>query len=123
MHFSQLADQLVGSKNPLYVIHDELRAEGTAIVDLVRGNVNAHGIVYPADLLAGIFAQALEQARVYVQCTGHTDGAPGTTRQRIEHAQLDPCVQHLAPPSPENQIDDLCTGVLHHVILLPGSPF
>ena len=65
MHFSRLADQLVGSKNPLYVIHDELQAEGAAIVDLVRGNVNAHGIVYPTDILAGIFAQALEQARVY----------------------------------------------------------
>jgi aspartate/methionine/tyrosine aminotransferase len=65
MHFSRLADQLVGSKNPLYVIHDELQAEGAAIVDLVRGNVNAHGIVYPTDILAGIFAQALEQACVY----------------------------------------------------------
>ena len=41
------AANLGGPKNPLYVLHERLKKEGHAIVDLVRGNVNEHGIVYP----------------------------------------------------------------------------
>src|SRR5437867_60760 len=65
MYFSHLADQLVGTKNPLYVTLDEMRVAGAPIVDLVRGNVNVHGIVYPTDVLSEIFADALGPARVY----------------------------------------------------------
>ena len=65
MHFSDLAGQLTGTKNPLYSLHDELRTQGTPIVDLVRGNVNEHGIVYPKDILSDILAQSLASAKVY----------------------------------------------------------
>ncbi len=63
--FSDFAANLGGPKNPLYALHDRLRAEGGGIVDLVRGNVNEHGVVYPPHLLAEILAHAAESARIY----------------------------------------------------------
>ena len=65
MHFSSLADSLTAPKNPLYLLHDELRAAGEPILDLVKGNVNEHGIVYPQDVLRQILLDATERARVY----------------------------------------------------------
>jgi alanine-synthesizing transaminase len=65
MFFSELAGRLGGPKNPLYVLHDRLRAEGKKVVDLVRGNVNEHGIAYPVDALKEILNAATEAARIY----------------------------------------------------------
>jgi aspartate/methionine/tyrosine aminotransferase len=65
VHFSELADELAGVKNPLYVQHDSMRAEGATIIDLVKGNVNEHGIVFPPETLREILAEAAEQARIY----------------------------------------------------------
>lgn len=65
MIFSELAENLGGSRNPLYLLHDRLKAEGAKIVDLVRGNVNEHGIVYPAEVLDQIVKDAAAQARIY----------------------------------------------------------
>src|SRR5262249_29448676 len=38
---------------------------GATVTDLVRGNVNEHGIVYPPDILAEILKGAAESARIY----------------------------------------------------------
>src|SRR5262245_20524309 len=65
MYFSSLAESLTASKNPLYLLNDELRREGHTVVDLVRGNVNEHGIVFPPDVLSEILRQAEVTARVY----------------------------------------------------------
>jgi alanine-synthesizing transaminase len=65
MHFSSIADSMSGSKNPLYVLHDELRGQGRAVLDLVRGNVNEHGIVFPPNLLSEILREAAEAACIY----------------------------------------------------------
>jgi alanine-synthesizing transaminase len=65
MFFSDFAANLGGPKNPLYVLQERLKTEGHAIVDLVRGNVNEHGIVYPPDTLEDILAKAADAARVY----------------------------------------------------------
>jgi aspartate/methionine/tyrosine aminotransferase len=65
MRFSSLADSLTAPKNPLYLLHDELRAAGQPILDLVKGNVNEHGIVYPQDVLGEILQDALAHAKVY----------------------------------------------------------
>ena len=65
MFFSDLAANLGGQRNPLYTLHEELKAEGTTIVDLVRGNVNEHGIDYPPELLREILAKAADAARIY----------------------------------------------------------
>ena len=63
MRFSSLADSLTAQKNPLYILHDELRASGQPILDLVKGNVNEHGIVYPQDVLTQILQEATISAR------------------------------------------------------------
>jgi aspartate/methionine/tyrosine aminotransferase len=63
--FSDFAANLGGPKNPLYQLHDELKAEGAKVTDLVRGNVNEHGIVYPPEVLAEILQHGAEAARVY----------------------------------------------------------
>src|SRR6185369_6846859 len=65
MHFSLTAESLAGSKNPLYMLRDELNNDGSTVIDLVRGNVNEHGIVFPPDLLNTILQDAAESARVY----------------------------------------------------------
>lgn len=65
MHFSSLAHSLTGAKNPLYALHEKLIREGAEITDLVRGNVNAHGIVFPPDILDEILREAARPARVY----------------------------------------------------------
>src|SRR5215831_10194403 len=65
MFFSDFAQNLGGAKNPLYQLHDRLKTEGTRVTDLVRGNVNEHGIVYPAETLAEILKEAAEAARIY----------------------------------------------------------
>lgn len=65
MHFSLVAESLAASKNPLYRLRDELSHDGRAVTDLVRGNVNEHGIVYPPDVLNTILHDAAESASVY----------------------------------------------------------
>src|SRR5262245_34227484 len=63
--FSDFAENLGGPKNPLYQLHDRLKTEGAQVTDLVRGNVNEYGIVYPGDILADILTRAAETARIY----------------------------------------------------------
>jgi alanine-synthesizing transaminase len=65
MFFSALAANLGGPKNPLYVLHERLKSEGQKVIDLVRGNVNEHGIVFPPQVLDEILKSAAEAARVY----------------------------------------------------------
>jgi len=65
MRFSSLTDSLASPKNPLYLAHDELRAASHSILDLVKGNVNEHGIVFPEDTLKNILQEASVLARVY----------------------------------------------------------
>ena len=65
MRFSLLAEELGGTKNPLYALHDELRGEGKPVIDLVRGNVNEHGMVFPEEILGDILTKSLTPARVY----------------------------------------------------------
>src|SRR5438477_11515522 len=63
--FSDFAANLGGPKNPLYLLHERLKTEGVKVIDLVRGNVNEHGIVYPPEILAEILKEAAASARVY----------------------------------------------------------
>ena len=63
--FSDFAANLGGPKNPLYQLHDKLKAEGARVTDLVRGNVNEHGIVYPPEVLVEILQHGAEAARIY----------------------------------------------------------
>jgi len=63
--FSHFAENLGGPKNPLYVLHERLKTEGHQIIDLVRGNVNEHGIAYPAEILQETLGKAAQRAQVY----------------------------------------------------------
>ncbi len=65
LRFSSVAEELWGTRNPLYALHDELRAEGKPVVDLVRGNVNEHGMVFPEEILKDILSRAVSPAAVY----------------------------------------------------------
>ena len=65
MRFSSLIDHLGGAKNPLYLQLEEHKAKDAPVVDLVKGNVNEHGIVFPEDTLREILAEAAAAARVY----------------------------------------------------------
>jgi aspartate/methionine/tyrosine aminotransferase len=63
--FSDFAANLGGPKNPLYQLHERVKAEGSGVIDLVRGNVNEHGIIYPPEILSEILLRAAEAARIY----------------------------------------------------------
>ena len=65
MKFSSLADSLASSKNPLYILHDELSSAGRPVLDLIKGNVNEHGMVFPPADLKEILSAASDAARVY----------------------------------------------------------
>jgi alanine-synthesizing transaminase len=99
MFFSELAATLGGAKNPLYVLHDRLKAEGAKVIDLVRGNVNEHGIVYPQEMLQQILKDAVKAAAVY---------RPDSLGQRVAREAIAQYYQAL-PISPE------------HVVVTPGT--
>jgi alanine-synthesizing transaminase len=63
--FSRIASQLHADTNPLYRLRDERVAEGRPVVDLVSGNVNEHGIVFPPALLEKALVDAAPLCRVY----------------------------------------------------------
>ena len=65
MHFSSLSESLAASKNPLYILHDQLQAAGHKILDLVKGNVNEHGMLFPHEALREILREASDHARIY----------------------------------------------------------
>jgi alanine-synthesizing transaminase len=65
MFFSDFAADLGGPKNPLYALHDRLKAEGVKVIDLVRGNPNEHGLTYPSEILEEILESAAVKARIY----------------------------------------------------------
>ncbi len=65
MRFSNLADRFPGSRNRLYQVRDRFVEEGRPIVDLISGNVNEHGIVFPEGLLKEILSEAAEKSAVY----------------------------------------------------------
>jgi len=65
MIFSGIASRFRCAKNPLYRERDALLDRGERVVDLISGNVNSHGIVYPQETLGRLASDAIEQARIY----------------------------------------------------------
>jgi aspartate/methionine/tyrosine aminotransferase len=65
MRFSGLTDDFGGATNRLYERLGELRSQGARILDLVNGNVNEAGIVFPEHILAEAIAEGLGASRVY----------------------------------------------------------
>jgi aspartate/methionine/tyrosine aminotransferase len=62
---SNLSRELLAALNPLYAARNEALAQGEKIVDLVSGNVNQHGMIFPQEPLKQAMQAALDQARIY----------------------------------------------------------
>jgi aspartate/methionine/tyrosine aminotransferase len=65
MIFSNLAGGFAVGMNPLYRARDEALARGEKIIDLISGNVNQCGIVFPDSQLKSIFLDAIRESRTY----------------------------------------------------------
>jgi alanine-synthesizing transaminase len=63
--FSKIASKLHGESNVLYRLRDELKAQGHEIRDLVSGNINDHGFVFPQDSLEEILVRGARRCRIY----------------------------------------------------------
>jgi alanine-synthesizing transaminase len=63
--FSKIAGKLHGQSNALYTLRDELKAQKNDIQDLVSGNINDQGFVFPQNILEEILVRASRQCRIY----------------------------------------------------------
>jgi alanine-synthesizing transaminase len=63
--FSKIAARLHGESNSLYKLRDELRSQGCAIQDLISGNINECGYLFPQERLEEILVRSLPRCRVY----------------------------------------------------------
>jgi alanine-synthesizing transaminase len=63
--FSGIASKLHGESNALYKLRDELRDQGHEIRDLISGNINEQGFLFPQSLLEEILAHGSRQCQIY----------------------------------------------------------
>jgi alanine-synthesizing transaminase len=63
--FSRIASQLHGESNSLYRLRAELQSQGSTIRDLVSGNINDQGFVFPQDLLEDALVRGSRNCRIY----------------------------------------------------------
>ena len=65
MFFSSISDFFPQALNRLYQTRDAMRQRGESVLDLISGNVNRSGIVFPESLLRDALDEALPAARIY----------------------------------------------------------
>ena len=65
MMFSRVASRLHAETNPLYTLRDQLQRQGTPVLDLISGNVNELGIIFPQDVLQEALLRAAPRAAIY----------------------------------------------------------
>jgi alanine-synthesizing transaminase len=63
--FSNVASRLCGESNVLYTLRDTLKSQGDEILDLISGNINEQGFVYPQDLVEEVLVHASRQSGIY----------------------------------------------------------
>ncbi|HSP06654.1 MAG TPA: aminotransferase class I/II-fold pyridoxal phosphate-dependent enzyme, partial [Acidobacteriota bacterium] len=63
--FSHIASHLPGPTNRLYKLRSELERQGSNIVDLVSGNVNQQGILFPQETFEDILVRSARASRIY----------------------------------------------------------
>ncbi len=63
--FSSVASRLHAEKNPLYQLRDQLQSQGVRIIDLISGNVNEQGILFPQPALENTLIRAARRCTVY----------------------------------------------------------
>ena len=59
--FSRITEKLHGESNALYKLRDELKSGGHAIQDLISGNINEQGFLFPQDLIEEILVRGSRQ--------------------------------------------------------------
>jgi alanine-synthesizing transaminase len=65
MIFSDIVQRFDSPLNALYAERDRLRRRGTRIADLVSGNVNQAGFIFPPEILKKAMLEGLRRTRVY----------------------------------------------------------
>jgi len=63
--FSRIASRLHGETNSLYSLRDALVNQGIAVRDLVSGNINEQGFIFPQGCLEEILIQGSRQCGIY----------------------------------------------------------
>jgi hypothetical protein len=63
--FSHIASKLRGESNALYKLRDELKTRGFAVRDLISGNINEQGFVFPQDLIEEILVRGSRRCQIY----------------------------------------------------------
>jgi len=63
--FSRIEPRLHGETNALYKIRDGIIHEGHVVRDLISGNVNEHGILFPEAMFEQILTRASRRSRIY----------------------------------------------------------
>jgi len=63
--FSSLTKKLHGESNALYRLRDELKGQGHVLQDLISGNINEQGFLFPQDLLEEILVRRSRDCRIY----------------------------------------------------------
>ena len=62
---SDLIDFFDRPTNPLYLERDAMQAQGEQIVDLVSGNINEQGLMFPSSIFQKRWKEAMEAACLY----------------------------------------------------------
>jgi aspartate/methionine/tyrosine aminotransferase len=65
MTFSDISQKLHAESNDLYTLRDELKAQGHNIQDLISGNINDFGYLFPQNLIEEILVRGSKNCRVY----------------------------------------------------------
>ena len=63
--FSRIASRLHGDTNALYRLRDALINQSVPVRDLISGNINEQGFVFPQDRLEEILIRGSRQSRIY----------------------------------------------------------
>jgi alanine-synthesizing transaminase len=63
--FSRIASKLQGESNSLYRLRDVLKNQGHEIQDLISGNINECGYLFPQNLLEEILLESSRRCRIY----------------------------------------------------------
>ncbi len=63
--FSKIAHKLHGETNFLYRLRDELTMQGQAVQDLVSGNINDQGYIFPQEILEKILIGGMRISQTY----------------------------------------------------------
>ncbi len=63
--FSRIASRLHGDTNALYRLRDALTNQSVPVRDLISGNINEQGFVFPQDRLEEILVRGSRESRIY----------------------------------------------------------